>query len=174
MASNQETVIGADVILVGELTFHKSVRIVGKFEGTIKGTGRIHIDESAYCKADITAAVVVVDGSVHGNVTATEHVRLNPKAKVTGDVAGPNVSLADGASVVGRCKIGQINRTAGRNRRNRRPSTNRVGKGRSNGRSPASTAPATPGAPIASLTSLSAPREQALQPASDQRWPQTR
>ena len=172
MANNQETVIGADAVIVGDLTFQKSVRIVGRFEGTIKGTGRVHVDEAAYCKADISAAVVVVDGSVEGNVTATEHVRLNAKARVTGDVAGPNVSLADGASVVGRCKIGQINGAAGRSSRNRHRVTGgpKGVKSRSNGRSLA-----TAGAPAGTnLTSLAAPREQALQPAGDQRWPQAR
>jgi len=106
MSNNQETVIGPGTHVAGDLSFEKSAKIIGDFEGSISGEGTCHITENAVCRAQINAGKVVVDGEVEGNVSATERVELNAKGAIRGDVYSPKMVIADGASLDGNLNIG--------------------------------------------------------------------
>jgi cytoskeletal protein CcmA (bactofilin family) len=100
------TIIAAGARLRGELSIEGSVQILGNFEGDITGDGSLHIDESGTCKGNIHVANVAVDGTVEGNITASERIALNPKANVVGDIAAKKIAIADGATFAGNCAIG--------------------------------------------------------------------
>ena len=48
-------------------------------------------------KASVFAKAVVVQGEVHGNITATERVDIRDNGSVDGDLSAPRVAIADGA-----------------------------------------------------------------------------
>lgn len=100
------TVIGVGTRIKGEMSFEGTARILGEFEGRITSSGEVQVGESATCKAAIEGEVVVVDGVVEGNVTAKRNLLLNPSARVTGDVVAGSMTVAEGASLVGHCRIG--------------------------------------------------------------------
>jgi len=104
--SNELTVIGPDTRISGEMTFDKSARILGCFEGKIVAQGEVQIGPTADCRAAIDAQRVIVDGAVSGPILARERLTLTPNAKVTGDITAGALIVAEGASFVGQCQVG--------------------------------------------------------------------
>lgn len=90
----------------GEMTFEKSARIGGTFEGRISATGKLYIAHDAVCDAEIQTDELLVDGRVTGTIVARRRVQLNAEGKIVADLSSPKLSVADGASLVGRCEIG--------------------------------------------------------------------
>ena len=89
--NKEATVIGNDTHIKGEMSFKKSVRLVGSLEGRVVGEGELHVAEGARCKADVESPAVVVDGAIEGNVTARDNVNgpVEPIAFVdVGPLAG--------------------------------------------------------------------------------------
>ena len=103
---NEKTVIGSDAHIKGEISFQKSVRLVGTLEGSIKGDGELHIAQGAACKADVDSKAVQVDGIVEGNLLAREVVQLNASGVVKGDIVAGKMVMAEGASFFGQCAVG--------------------------------------------------------------------
>ena len=105
-ASSNMTVIGQGTHIKGEMSFDRTARILGSFEGKVSSAGEIQIGDSATCKADVEASTVLVDGMVEGNIVATDRVQLNAGAKVVGDITAPTMIVASGATLIGACRVG--------------------------------------------------------------------
>ena len=105
-ASKDGTVIGADTVIKGEMTFKSNVKVVGTFEGTIQGDGGLQVSDNAMCKANVESSVVVVDGKVEGNLLARDKVQLNAKGVVKGDIVAGKMVMTEGASFFGKCAVG--------------------------------------------------------------------
>lgn len=104
--NKEATVIGTDTHIKGEMTFKRSVRLVGSLEGRVVGEGELHVAEGARCKADVESPAVVVDGTIEGNVIARDKVQLNAKGVVRGDIRAGKMVMSEGASFYGQCAIG--------------------------------------------------------------------
>lgn len=104
--ADQMTVIGPDTQIKGEMFFEKSARILGRFEGKIMAQGEVQIGSGADCHAAVEAERVVVDGDVHGPITARDRLTLTANAKVQGDLQAGTLVVAEGASFVGHCNVG--------------------------------------------------------------------
>lgn len=102
----QITIIGKDAKIKGELSFENSAKILGGFEGKISAKGEVIIGETANCRATVEAGTVVVDGPIEGDIIARDRIQLTPKAKVKGDIIAASLSVGEGASFVGHCKVG--------------------------------------------------------------------
>ena len=103
---NQITIIGRDAKIKGELSFDASAKILGTFEGKIIAKGEVVIGETATCRATVEAGNVIVDGPLEGDVIARDRLQLTAKAKVKGDITAGSLSVVEGASFVGHCKVG--------------------------------------------------------------------
>lgn len=100
------TVIGPDAQIKGEVSFNSPACILGEVDGSILGKGEITIGEGAHCKASVEGTIVTIDGTVEGDISATERLQLNASARVTGDLVAQTMSIAEGASFVGHCRVG--------------------------------------------------------------------
>jgi cytoskeletal protein CcmA (bactofilin family) len=100
------TIIGADASFKGEIAFESSAKLLGRIEGSISSKGRLHIADGSTCKATVTAKEVAIEGAVEGNVEASELLELKPTARVKGDVVAARMTMVDGASIDGYCRIG--------------------------------------------------------------------
>ena len=103
---SQITVIGPDTHIKGEMSFERTARILGRFEGQVTSGGELQVGASAECTASLEAETVIVDGHVEGNVMARDRIQLNSTARVTGDVVAEKLIVAEGASFSGRCCVG--------------------------------------------------------------------
>jgi cytoskeletal protein CcmA (bactofilin family) len=102
----QITVIGPDTRIKGEMSFERTARLLGHFEGRVTTPGELQIGASAHCKAALEAGTLIVDGQVEGDVLARERVQLNGTAKVVGDIVAERLIVSEGASFSGHCRIG--------------------------------------------------------------------
>lgn len=100
------TVIGPDAAFKGELTFQGSVRIDGKFEGSVNTSGAVLIGQGGKMSAEIKAGSVSIDGDVEGNIEASERVELNAGGKLVGDLKATKLVVKEGATLVGRLEVG--------------------------------------------------------------------
>ena len=105
-SDNQVTVIAADTHIHGEMSFDRTARVFGKFDGKVKAKGELQIAQGAVCHAEINAGKVTVDGAIEGNVSAQERIQLNANAKVKGDLRAAKLVVAEGASLFGHCAVG--------------------------------------------------------------------
>ena len=103
---SQITVIGPDTRIKGEMSFDRTARLLGQFEGKVSTTGELQVGASAHCKAAVEAGTVIVDGLVEGDILASERVQLNGSARVNGDVVAEKLIVSEGASFNGHCKVG--------------------------------------------------------------------
>ena len=105
-SDNQVTVIAADTHIRGEMSFERTARLFGKFDGKVTSKGELQVAEGAACNAEVAAVKVTVDGVVEGNVSAQDCVQLNNKAKIKGDIKASKLIVAEGASLFGHCAVG--------------------------------------------------------------------
>src|SRR4051812_40948073 len=105
---NQEfpTVIGPDASFKGELSFEKGLRLQGKFEGEIKTGGRLHVAKEAKMQANVEAAAIIVEGDVHGNLTASDRIELKQSARYEGDLSASKLVVDEGAVFSGHVSVG--------------------------------------------------------------------
>lgn len=90
--------IGKSVIIKGELTGSEDLMIEGQVEGKIELRQNVlTIGPNGKIKAQVFAKAVIVQGEVHGNVSATERVDIRDAGSVDGDLSAPRVAIADGA-----------------------------------------------------------------------------
>lgn len=103
---SQTTIIGADSYFKGEMSFERTAKIIGRFDGKISGKGELQVAQSATCKADIESAIANIDGTIEGNITAKDAVKLTANGKVKGDITATKMTMAEGASFYGMCAVG--------------------------------------------------------------------
>ena len=99
------TVFGKDTEFNGDLTFSKSLQINGSFDGDINSTGFLVIGEGATVKANIRAKTVILKGTVHGNVEATERLEIHPNGKLYGNIRTAKLRISDGVIFDGNCEM---------------------------------------------------------------------
>ena len=104
--------IGKSVVIKGELSGSEDLTIEGQVEGKIELRQNVlTIGPNAKIKATVIAKTIVVEGSVQGNVTATERIDIRDKGSVEGDLSSPRVAIADGAHFRGSIDMQQAPRT---------------------------------------------------------------
>jgi cytoskeletal protein CcmA (bactofilin family) len=87
----------------GELTFEDTLRIDGKFEGTIRSENELIIGDTAEVDADIQVGSISIDGTVKGKITAKNRIEIHPHGKVFADLHSPILKIEEGALFQGAC-----------------------------------------------------------------------
>jgi cytoskeletal protein CcmA (bactofilin family) len=96
--------LGAGIELVGEVSFKESMRIDGHFQGKISSeAGKLIVGDKALVGADVMVATVQIQGTVNGNVTASQRVELGRNSKVIGNIQTPVLTVEEGAVFDGNC-----------------------------------------------------------------------
>lgn len=101
-----ETLIGKGARVQGDVEFQGGLHVDGTVGGNLTATpgnaALLSISESGRVDGAIDAPHVVVNGTVHGDITASDRVVLGAKARVYGDVHYGAIELELGAQVSGR------------------------------------------------------------------------
>lgn len=100
------TVLGPDANFKGELSFEKGMRLMGKFEGKVTTPGRVHVAKEAKMSADVEAGGIVVEGEVHGNLSANDRIELKNSARYEGDLRANKLVVDEGAVFNGHVTVG--------------------------------------------------------------------
>lgn len=99
--------VAAGTELQGIIRFTGSVRIDGRVEGEIHAEGVVVIGNTAVIRATVTARAVVSCGTVIGDVSATESVKLLAPAVLRGCVRTPLLAMEEGVRFVGTLAVAQ-------------------------------------------------------------------
>lgn len=103
MAAEQvDTIVGAHVELKGSLHNQGSIQIHGQITGDVVSQATVFVGETAIVTGPITAKHVDVAGQVHGAITAEQHIELQPKSVVKGDLHTKQLSIKPGALFIGK------------------------------------------------------------------------
>lgn len=106
---SQRAAIGRSISIRGDVTGDEDLLIQGRVEGSIDLKNHaVTIGSEGEVKASVTGRVVVVEGSVEGNISSEEQVILRASARVQGDITAPRVVLEDGARFRGGVDMGDL------------------------------------------------------------------
>ena len=95
------TVIGSTIVIDGEITGDEDLIIQGTVKGRISLRENIYVEQSGVVEANIETATITIQGTVTGDVQATERAELKSECHVVGDIRAPRILIADGASFKG-------------------------------------------------------------------------
>jgi cytoskeletal protein CcmA (bactofilin family) len=96
--------ISAGLKIKGDITGTSDLTVDGETLGKIRTNGCVTVGPKGNVN-DIDAREIVVYGTVHGNLNASESVRLGPSCHVEGSVLTPRISIDDGASLHGNVEM---------------------------------------------------------------------
>ncbi len=99
------SIIGEGSEFRGEFKINGLLRVDGKFTGTIETEGKVLIGQAGEAVTDISARIVIIGGTVKGNVYATERVILLSTGVVTGNIITPSIVMEEGSTFDGQCVI---------------------------------------------------------------------
>jgi len=91
------SIIGASVLIKGEILSREDLRLEGEAEGRLQVDGRLTVGQQGKARCNITAREVVMSGAVEGNIEAAERVVLTKGSELTGDVKTAGIVIEDGA-----------------------------------------------------------------------------
>lgn len=96
-----EVVVGSETVIKGEIVSKGTVRIDGRFEGSVTADCVI-IGAGANILGDVTSRSLIAAGRLTGNVHSSESVEIQPKGEVCGDIYTLRLTVADGGVFEGR------------------------------------------------------------------------
>jgi cytoskeletal protein CcmA (bactofilin family) len=99
------SIIGEGSEFKGEFKINGLLRIDGKFKGTIETDGKVLIGKTGEATTDIRARVVVIGGTVRGNIFANERVILLTSGHINGNIITPSLIMEEGVTFEGNCII---------------------------------------------------------------------
>ena len=106
------TLLGKGSEFEGKLTFEGQVRIDGKFSGQIFTKDVLVIGDGARVQAEINAGTVIINGTVEGNVRATQLIELHQPGRVKGNLECPALQMDKGVIFEGSLKMENLGKPA--------------------------------------------------------------
>ena len=102
------SVIGADIRIKGEVTGGQDMLIEGRLEGRLSLTGcSVTVGKEGRVMADMSAAVIRIDGVVEGTLHGEGKILLSKTGRVKGKIVAPRVVLEEGSSIKGTVDMGE-------------------------------------------------------------------
>lgn len=99
-----DTLVSANVKIEGSVRFSGGIQIDGQLAGDIVAEGtdaRLWITEKGIIKGQVKVPSITINGTVEGDVYASEHLELAENAVVNGNVFYKVIEMAQGAVVNG-------------------------------------------------------------------------
>ncbi len=105
--------VGNGTVLTGETNFQAMLRVDGHLTGRVTSeNGTLIIGSTGKVDANIVVAAALVNGTVNGDIVATEKLEFGRTARVTGNIQTPRLVMEDGAILEGSCSMTKARETA--------------------------------------------------------------
>jgi cytoskeletal protein CcmA (bactofilin family) len=102
----QTSVVAHDTTWKGDVQSNGSLHVHGVVEGSLTAQDAVYIAEEADVSATITAANVIVAGSVQGTIRCGSRFEVLPRGRVSADVRAPSLVVHEGATINGQVRMG--------------------------------------------------------------------
>src|SRR5215469_80490 len=100
-ASERVSVLGPTLQFKGELHADEELLIKGRIEGSITHSQRVTVCPEGTVTANVRAQMIVVEGTVKGDLHAEKSVMVRETAQLRGNITAPTVSIVEGAQFNG-------------------------------------------------------------------------
>lgn len=98
--------VGHGTALSGETHFQAMLRVDGHLTGTVSSdSGTLIVGSNGQVDANINVSSATINGTVNGDIAATEKIHLGRTARVIGNLTTPRLVLEDGAILEGGCTM---------------------------------------------------------------------
>lgn len=98
--------VGHGTTLTGETQFHAMLRVDGHLIGTVTSeSGTLIIGTNGQVDANIAVAAAMINGTVNGDIVASEKLQLGRTARVLGNIHSPRLIVEEGAILEGSCSM---------------------------------------------------------------------
>lgn len=95
------TVIGSTIVIDGEITGDEDLVVQGTVKGRVSLRENILVEQSGVLEANVETSTITINGTVTGDIQASERAELKSNCRVVGDIRAPRILIADGASFKG-------------------------------------------------------------------------
>ncbi|MCP4913754.1 MAG: polymer-forming cytoskeletal protein [Oligoflexia bacterium] len=93
----------------GNLSFNGVARIAGVVNGSIFSNDTVIVSEGAIVNADISANIIIISGTVKGNIKAASRVEIIKPARFEGVITTPSLIVEEGVIFHGTTKMREKN-----------------------------------------------------------------
>jgi cytoskeletal protein CcmA (bactofilin family) len=101
--------LGKSVIVKGQIFSREDLTIDGEVEGTVElQEHRLTVGPNGKVLATVKAREIVVLGTIHGNVEASDKIDIRKEAKLVGDIKTARIVIEDGAYFKGNIDIARV------------------------------------------------------------------
>jgi cytoskeletal protein CcmA (bactofilin family) len=98
--------VGSGTVVTGEANFKALMRVDGHLSGRISSTsGTLLVGANGKVDANIEVAVATIQGTVNGDIIATQRLEIGRAGKVNGNIQTPCLMIEQGALFEGSCKM---------------------------------------------------------------------
>lgn len=98
--------VGHGTSLTGDTTFQMMLRVDGHLTGTVSSVGgTMIVGNNGQLDAHTSVGIANVNGTVNGDISATEKVHLGRTARVVGNITTPKLVIEEGAVFEGGCTM---------------------------------------------------------------------
>ncbi len=98
--------VGHGTTLTGETQFQAMLRVDGHLIGTVSSdSGTLIIGTNGQVDANILVAAAMINGTVNGDIVASEKLQLGRTARVMGNIQSPRLIVEEGAILEGSCSM---------------------------------------------------------------------
>ncbi|MFB0520130.1 MAG: polymer-forming cytoskeletal protein [Desulfatiglandales bacterium] len=97
--------LGKEIEFEGKFSFTGTTRIDGKFTGEIFSSGTLIVGESATIRSQIHVGEAIINGEVHGDISAENRIEMGVPGKLFGNIQTPRLVTEEGAIFEGNCKM---------------------------------------------------------------------
>jgi cytoskeletal protein CcmA (bactofilin family) len=102
-----DSLIGSGTLIEGNIRFSGGLRIDGEVKGNVEAaegasSSMLVLSEQARIEGSVSVAHLITNGTVVGQVTITEFLEMQPRAKIVGDVDYALIEMHQGAVIEGR------------------------------------------------------------------------
>ncbi|MBA3713334.1 MAG: polymer-forming cytoskeletal protein [Pyrinomonadaceae bacterium] len=100
--------VGSGTTLTGEANFKGMLRVDGHLSGRVySDKGTLIISSGGHVEANVEVAAAKINGTINGDIIATERIEMGRSAHVTGNIETPVLVVEQGAVFEGSCRMTQ-------------------------------------------------------------------
>ncbi|MFK7935911.1 MAG: polymer-forming cytoskeletal protein [Saprospiraceae bacterium] len=91
----------------GQFVSQENVRLDGVIKGEVKCESRLVMGESGKIEGKVRTKDADIHGTIEGEITVFGSLQLRSTARIHGNITATSMSVEEGASWTGECKVGQ-------------------------------------------------------------------
>ena len=95
------SVLDAQIVIRGDIETEGTLRVDGRLEGNVTRAAAVVVGTTGVIVGNVSAAEMVICGSIQGNIEVERRVELESTANVVGDLTAATILVHEGGTVRG-------------------------------------------------------------------------